>query len=125
MNTVLDEFNKYFLEYAKKLDFYTESLILDIIEKGTLRGIKGVPGKIKKLFKTSHEINYKDHIEMQSSFQKYTDNAVSKTINLPSNAKKDDVANAYLLAYKKGCKGVTIFRYGSKRGTLVHFPDVA
>ncbi|MFZ2198641.1 MAG: adenosylcobalamin-dependent ribonucleoside-diphosphate reductase [Thermodesulfovibrionales bacterium] len=124
MDTVLTEFNKYFVESAKKLNFYSESLVRDIIEKGSLRGIKGVPLKIKKLFKTAHEINYKDHIEMQASFQKYTDNAVSKTINMPVSAKKEDIANAYLLAYEKGCKGVTIFRYGSKKGTLVRFPDV-
>lgn len=124
-DTVLTEFNKYFLELARKGGFYSESLIQDIIEKGSLRGTKGVPLKIKKLFKTAHEINYKDHIEMQASFQKYTDNAVSKTINMPVSAKKEDIANAYLLAYEKGCKGVTIFRYGSKKGTLVRFPDVA
>jgi len=125
MDTVLTEFNKYFLEAAKKLNFYSDSLVHDIIQKGSLRGIKGVPLKIKRLFKTAHEINYKDHIEMQASFQKYTDNAVSKTINMPVSAKKEDIANAYLLAYEKGCKGVTIFRYGSKKGTLVRFPDVA
>ena len=125
MDTVLTEFNRYFLESARKLNFHTESLMQDIIQNGSLRGIKGIPLKIKKLFKTAHEINYKDHIEMQASFQKYTDNAVSKTINMPVSAKKEDIANAYLLAYEKGCKGVTIFRYGSKKGTLVRFPDVA
>lgn len=124
MDTVLSEFNKYFLEYAKYLGFYSEALISDIIQKGTLKGIKGIPAKIKKLFKTAHEIHYKDHIEMQASFQKYTDNAVSKTINLPCNAKKEDVASAYLLAYEKECKGITIFRYGTSKGTLVRFPDV-
>jgi len=125
MDTVLTECNKYFLESAKKMGFYSESLISDIIHRGRLRGIKGIPLKIKRLFKTAHEIHYKDHIEMQASFQKYTDNAVSKTINLPISAKMEDVANAYVLAYEKGCKGVTIFRYGSKKGTLVRFPDVA
>ena len=125
MDTVLTEFNKYFLESAKKMGFYSEALISDIIQRGRLRGIKGIPLKIKNLFKTAHEINYKDHIEMQASFQKYTDNAVSKTINMPVSSKKEDIADAYLLAYEKGCKGVTIFRYGSKKGTLVRFPDVA
>ncbi len=125
MDTVLTEFNKYFLELSKKLGFYSEALISDIIHRGGLRGLSGIPLKIKRLFKTAHEINYKDHIEMQASFQKYTDNAVSKTINLPVSAKKEDIADAYLLAYEKGCKGVTIFRYGSKKGTLVRFPDVA
>jgi len=124
MDTVLSEVNKLFIDSAKKLGFYSERLLSDIIQKGTLRGRKEIPLKIKKLFKTANEIHYKDHIEMQASFQKYTDNAVSKTINLPVNSKKEDVANAYLLAYEKGCKGVTIFRYGSKKGTLVRFPDV-
>jgi len=125
MDTVLTEFNKYFLESAKKMGFYSDSLISDIIHRGRLRGIKDIPLKIRRLFKTAHEIHYKDHIEMQASFQRYTDNAVSKTINLPVSAKKEDIANAYVLAYEKGCKGVTIFRYGSKKGTLVRFPDVA
>jgi ribonucleoside-diphosphate reductase alpha chain len=107
VDSVLTEFNKYFLETARKMGFYSESLISDIMQRGSLRGIKGVPLKVKKLFRTAHEIHYKDHIEMQASFQKYTDNAVSKTINLPVSAKKEDI------------------RYGSKEGTLVRFPDVA
>ena len=124
MDTVLSEVNKLFVDSAKKLGFFSEKLLSDIIQKGTLRGRKEIPLKIKKLFKTANEIHYKDHIEMQASFQKYTDNAVSKTINLPANSKKEDVANAYLLAYEKGCKGLTIFRYGARKGTLVRFPDV-
>jgi len=61
---------------------------------------------------------------MQASFQKFTDNAVSKTINMPHKAKKEDIADAFLLAYGKGCKGITVFRYGTKKkGTLVRFAD--
>jgi len=124
MDTVLTEFNRYFLQCAKEMGFYSDALISDINQRGTLRGIEGIPPKIKKLFRTAHEISYSDHIGMQASFQKYTDNAVSKTINLPANAKKEDVAKAYFLAYEKGCKGITIFRYGARKGTLVRFPDV-
>jgi ribonucleoside-diphosphate reductase alpha chain len=124
MDTVLTEFNRYFLQSAKELGFYSDALISDISQRGTLRGIKGIPPKIKKLFRTAHEVSYNDHIGMQAAFQKYTDNAVSKTINLPANAKKEDVAKAYFLAYEKGCKGITIFRYGARKGTLVRFPDV-
>ncbi len=125
MDTVLKEVNRYFLESAQKMGFYSDTLLSEIRQRGRLRGVKGVPAEIKRLFKTAHEINYKDHIDMQASFQKYTDNAVSKTINLPASAKKEEVADAYVLAYERGCKGVTIFRYGSKKGTLVRFPDVA
>ncbi len=124
MDTVLTEFNRYFLQCAKELSFYSDALISDINQRGTLRGIKGIPPKIKKLFRTAHEISYSDHVGMQASFQKFTDNAVSKTINLPANSKKEDVAKAYFLAYEKGCKGITIFRYGARKGTLVRFPDV-
>ncbi len=124
MDTELDELNRHFFETAKELGFYSEELKEKILLQGNLRGVREVPHKVKRLFKTAHQINYADHIEMQARFQLYTDNAVSKTINLPKSAKKEDVASAYLLAYEKGCKGITIFRYGAqKRGTLVHFLD--
>jgi ribonucleoside-diphosphate reductase alpha chain len=61
---------------------------------------------------------------MQAVFQQFTDNAVSKTINLKQRATRDDVAKAFLLSYEKGCKGITVFRYGSKRGTLIKLDDV-
>ena len=124
MDTELIEFNKDFFETAKKMGFYSDELKEKVIQQSMLRGVKEVPKKIKRLYKTAHEINYRDHIEMQARFQKYTDNAVSKTINMPRSATKEDVARAYLLAYEKGCKGITIFRYGTKkRGTLVRFTD--
>jgi ribonucleoside-diphosphate reductase alpha chain len=124
MDTELYEVNRLFFETAKELGFYSEELEEKIVRQGTLRAMREVPQKIRRLYKTAHEINYVDHIEMQARFQRYTDNAVSKTINLPKKAKKEDVARAYLLAYEKGCKGITIFRYGGqKRGTLVRFPD--
>ena len=124
LDTELYEINRYFFEIAKDRGFYSEELEKKVIEKGHLRGIKDVPKEIKKLFKTAHEIHPEDHIEMQASFQEYTDNAVSKTINMPYRSKKEEVARAFLLAYEKGCKGITIFRYGTARkGTLVRFTD--
>ncbi|MEW6109773.1 MAG: adenosylcobalamin-dependent ribonucleoside-diphosphate reductase [Nitrospirota bacterium] len=125
MDTELIELNKYFFEDARKSGFYSEELKDAVLKKGTLRGLdNNIPRKIKSLYKTAHEINYADHIEMQASFQKYTDNAVSKTINMPHNAKKEDVAKAFFMAYEKGCKGITVFRYGTrKKGTLVRFAD--
>ena len=124
MDTELVEINRLFFKTAKESGFYSDRLKEKVIMQGKLRGIKEVPPKIRRLYKTAHEIGYKDHLEMQASFQRYTDNAVSKTINMPRAARKEDVAKAYLLAYEKGCKGITIFRYGTQRkGTLVRFAD--
>jgi len=118
------EINKYFFILAKKMGFYSPELEKKVIAKGNLKGIKEVPRKIKLLFKTALEIPPEDHIEMQAAFQRHTDNAVSKTINLPPRASPEDVAKAFWLAYEKGCKGITVFRYGSKKkGTLVRFAD--
>lgn len=124
LDTELLEINKYFFMAAKERGFYTRGLEDKIIIKGILRGIKEVPPDLKRLFKTAHEIPPDDHIEMQAAFQEYTDNAVSKTINIPHRAKKEDVQGAFLLAYEKGLKGITIFRYGTaKKGTLVRFTE--
>jgi len=124
LDTELYEINKYFFEVAKNNGFYNEELREKVIAKGYLRGMKEIPRKIKKLFKTAHEIPPQDHVEVQACFQEFTDNAVSKTINMPYRAKKEDVAKAFMLAYEKGCKGITIFRYGTaKKGTLVRFTD--
>ncbi len=116
LDTELMEINKYFFQLAKKRGFYTKRLERAVIRRGNLRGLKSVPEDVKRIFITAHEIAPEDHIEMQASFQRYTDNAVSKTINMPPEATPEDVARAFLLAYEKGCKGVTIFRYGTKKG---------
>ena len=125
MDAELQEINKYFFEIAKERGFYSEELKKKVVEKGNLKGIKEVPKEIRSVFKTAHEIPPEDHIEMQARFQEFTDNAVSKTINMPHRAKKEDVSRAFLLAYEKNCKGITIFRYGTaKKGTLVKFTDI-
>ena len=124
LDTELPEINALFFEHARVMGFYTRELEEKIIAKGTAKGIKEVPPEVKRLFRTAHEIPTEDHIEMQAAFQEYTDNAVSKTINMPQRATKEDVKNAFLLAYEKNLKGITIFRYGtSKKGTLVRFAD--
>jgi ribonucleoside-diphosphate reductase alpha chain len=119
LESELYEINSYFLKISKKGGFYSSRLMNRISEKGNLRGIREVPLNVKRLFVTAHEVSPEDHIEMQAAFQEFTDNAVSKTINLRHRAARDDVAGAFLLAYERGCKGITVFRYGSKRGTLV------
>ncbi len=123
LDTELYEINKYFIEAAQKWGFYSDEMMNEVLRKGNLRGIKEIPADVRRLFKTALEIPPEDHIEMQAAFQEYTDNAVSKTINLPNKAKQDDVAKAYLLAYEKGVKGITVFRYGARKGTLVKFTD--
>ncbi len=124
LDTVLHEEHRIFFELARERGFLTEDLRRHIEEKGNLRGRRAVPADVKKVFKTAHEISFEKHIRMQAVFQKHTDNAVSKTINLPHRAKPDDVARAYIMAYDLGCKGITIFRYGTaKRGTMVKISD--
>lgn len=124
LDTEFTEINKHFFQLAKKRGFYSKRLEKAVFKNGFLKDVKGVPQDIKDLFRTALEIPPEDHIEMQASFQKYTDNAVSKTINMPPEATPEDVARAFLLAYEKGCKGVTVFRYGAKKkGTLVRLRD--
>ncbi|MBI1919471.1 MAG: adenosylcobalamin-dependent ribonucleoside-diphosphate reductase [Geobacter sp.] len=124
LDTELTEINRHFVEFARKEGFYSKELMREVMKRGSLRAIKGVPSSAKRLFRTALDIPPEDHIEMQAAFQEYTDNAVSKTINLPHRATREDVAKAYLLAWDKGCKGVTVFRYGARGGTLVKFSDV-
>jgi ribonucleoside-diphosphate reductase alpha chain len=124
LDTELYEVNPSFLETARRRKFYRPELMKKIRARGSLRGFKEVPNDVKRIYVTSHDIPPEDHIEMQAAFQKFTDNAVSKTVNLKERATRNDVARAFLLAYEKGCKGITIFRYGSKPGTLVKLDEV-
>jgi ribonucleoside-diphosphate reductase alpha chain len=124
LDTTLFEVHRIFIDMAKQDGFYTDEIMSRVYKKGNLKGIREIPLQIRRLFRTALEIPPEDHLEMQVAFQEYTDNAVSKTINLPNNSKREEVARIYLLAYEKGLKGITIFRYGSKLGTMVRFPDV-
>ncbi|HMK61742.1 MAG TPA: adenosylcobalamin-dependent ribonucleoside-diphosphate reductase [Dissulfurispiraceae bacterium] len=123
LDTTLYDVHKIFVDRAIKDGFYSEELMTKIMKKGTLRGLKEIPSAIRRLFRTALEIPPDDHLEMQAAFQEFTDNAVSKTINLPAHAKREDVWKTYLKAYEKGLKGITVFRYGSKTGTLMKFSD--
>ena len=106
--------NPLFEYYAKREKFWSPELIKKVAQKNSIQDIAEIPAKWKKVFVTSHDIIPEWHLKMQAAFQKYTDNAVSKTINFPNQASVDDVRQAYLLSYKLGCKGITIYRDGSK-----------
>ncbi|MEA3476444.1 MAG: vitamin B12-dependent ribonucleotide reductase [Candidatus Cloacimonadota bacterium] len=106
--------NKYFEKVAKEQGFYSKKLMEEISEKGSLQDIKKVPEQFRNVFVTAHDITPEWHIRMQAAFQKYVDNAVSKTINFSHNAKKEDIKTTYELAYQLGCKGVTVYRDGSR-----------
>ncbi len=120
-NDKLLEVNPYFEQVAKERGFYSPELMNAIAGKGSVRNIEGIPEDVKEVFVTAHDVSPEWHIRMQSAFQKYTDNAVSKTVNLPRDATVDDVLKIYDLAYKLGCKGVTIYRDGSKENQVLSF----
>src|SRR5213083_2172312 len=111
---VLTFVNETFERIAKEQGFYSDALMRAIAKRGALHDIPGVPEDARRIFRTSHEIGYEWHVRHQAAFQRYTDNGVSKTINLPHGASEEDVARAYLLAWELGCLGITVFRDGCK-----------
>ncbi len=110
----LFEMHPLFEKVAKQNGFYSNELSEQIAETGSIQHIKEIPDKIKRLFVAAHDIAPEWHIRIQAAFQKYTDNAVSKTVNFPQDATPEDIEKVYKLAYETGCKGVTIYRYGSR-----------
>ncbi|TXH06748.1 MAG: adenosylcobalamin-dependent ribonucleoside-diphosphate reductase, partial [Candidatus Moraniibacteriota bacterium] len=91
-----------------------DRIVREVAEAGSVAHITGVPEEVKSVYRTAHDISPEWHVKMQAAWQKYTDNAVSKTINFPNSATIDDVEAAYMMAWKSGCKGITIYRDGSK-----------
>jgi ribonucleoside-diphosphate reductase alpha chain len=104
-----------FIRVSRAKGFYSVGLMLKLARGGRLDDIEGVPAAVRRLFLTAPEIAAKWHVRMQASFQKHVDNAVSKTVNLPSQATRRDVEVTYIQAYKEGLKGITIYRNGSHR----------
>ncbi|MDW7679848.1 MAG: vitamin B12-dependent ribonucleotide reductase, partial [bacterium] len=113
-NDKLQELQPLFKQTAEAMGFYNEDLMDAVLEKGGIQQIDEIPDEIKKVFVTAHEISPEWHIRMQAAFQKYTDNAVSKTVNFPNQTTVDDVRHVFELAYQLKCKGVTIYRDGSR-----------
>ncbi|MEK6652857.1 MAG: vitamin B12-dependent ribonucleotide reductase [Nitrospirota bacterium] len=112
--TKLIEVNPQFEMVAKERGFWNRELMEKIAEKGSIKEFKEIPDDVKAVFVTAHDIKPEEHIAMQAAFQKHVDNAVSKTVNFSHNATTKDVEEVYRLAYKTGCKGVTVYRDGSR-----------
>lgn len=110
----LIEVNPLFERIALKEGFYDEELIKKIAKKTSIQDVEEIPERTRRLFVVSHDISAEWHVRMQAAFQKHVDNAVSKTINFPNRATPDDIDKAYRLAYKLGCKGITVYRHGSR-----------
>lgn len=111
-----------FVKKLKEGGIYSEKLIQKVVDnQGSAQGINEIPEDLKKIFKVAHDIDWRDHIKMQAAFQKWTDNAITKTINLPSSATPKDIEEAYILAWKLGCKGLTVYRDRTKADQVFEF----
>ena len=123
-NTEMIEVNPILKEVLEKRGLYSEALMKKIAEAGTLAHIDEIPADIKKVFVCSHDISPIDHVKMQAAFQRHTDNAVSKTVNFKNDATREDVKEVYMLAYEEDCKGVTIYRDGSRESQVLNIGAV-
>jgi len=121
--TRLFEVNPVFEKVAKERGFYSAKLLEKIAKSGSLQKIKEIPTDVRRIFVTALDIKPEWHVRMQAVFQKYTDNAVSKTINLPHDSKVTDVKKIYEMAWKLKCKGITIYRYGSKSEQVLYIGE--
>ncbi len=122
--TELPEVNQAFVRTAKERGFYSEELIARVVARGSVQGMAEVPPDVQRIFVTAMDIPPEQHVRMQAAFQKFTDNAVSKTVNLPREATVEDVRTVYLLAYRLKCKGITVFRYGSREEQVLYLGKI-
>jgi ribonucleoside-diphosphate reductase alpha chain len=118
-NDKLMEVNPYFESVAREKGFYSTDLMDAIALKGSIRDFEEIPEEVRKVFVTAHDVTPEWHLKMQAAFQNHTDNAVSKTVNLPNDATVGDVRRVYDIAFELGCKGVTIYRDGSKKNQVL------
>lgn len=110
----IPEVYDYFIETAHREGFYSDRMMEEVSKEGSIQSIPYIPDGIKRVFVTARDIPAEWHVRMQAAFQKYTDNAVSKTINFSSSTSKEEVEKTFMLAYKSGCKGITIYRDKSR-----------
>ena len=113
-NNTLVETNPHFRAVMEERGLYTDEVMQRVAKTGSIRGVEDIPGDIREVFVTAHDISPEWHIKVQAAFQKYVDNAVSKTVNFPGEATREHVEEVYRMAYDLGCKGVTVYRDGSR-----------
>ncbi len=118
--THLLETNKIFEEVAVKEGFHSQEIVMEVAKKGSLADIENIPDRVKRLFVTAQDIAPEWHVRVQAALQKYVDNAVSKTVNLPHDATIDDVRRIFMLAYREKCKGITVYRYGCREEQVLY-----
>ncbi|MEF8848272.1 MAG: adenosylcobalamin-dependent ribonucleoside-diphosphate reductase [Candidatus Thermoplasmatota archaeon] len=118
------EVNELFKKESEKRGIYSNNLVKKIAKKGSIQDIQHIPNDLKKIFLTTMDIKPETHLRIQAAFQKYTDNAVSKTVNLPTDTSLEKVKEIYLMAHKLRCKGITIYRYGSKKNQVLSTADI-
>ncbi|MDP2211899.1 MAG: adenosylcobalamin-dependent ribonucleoside-diphosphate reductase, partial [Candidatus Aquicultor sp.] len=118
--TTLFEVDPVFEKVAHARGFHSQELMMKIAKHGTIQAMEEIPEDIRRVFVTALDIEPAWHVRIQAAFQKYVDNAVSKTVNLPENATLEDVRKVFVLAYELGCKGITVYRYGSKKEQVLY-----
>ncbi len=123
-NDHLVEVHPLFEAEMRRQGLYTVALMKEISGKGTLHDVEEIPDEVRRVFVTAHDISPEAHLRMQAAFQKYVDNAVSKTVNFPTDATRDDIRKVYLLAYRLGCKGVTVYRDKSRDEQVLNIGEV-
>ncbi|HBO70501.1 MAG TPA: adenosylcobalamin-dependent ribonucleoside-diphosphate reductase, partial [Deltaproteobacteria bacterium] len=123
-NDHLVETHPLFEKELRRRGLYSEERMREISRKGTLREVDGMPDEVRRVFVTAHDISPEAHLRMQAAFQKFVDNAVSKTVNFPSTATREEIRKVYLLAYRLGCKGVTVYRDKSREEQVLNIGEV-
>lgn len=119
------EVNPLFKQIAQERGFYSDRLMQQIAKVPSIQTLESIPPDVRQLFLTTFDVSGEWHVRVQAAFQKYVDNAVSKTVNLPADASMEDVRRIYLLAYQLKCKGITIYRYGSKTRQVLYLAEQA
>jgi ribonucleoside-diphosphate reductase alpha chain len=118
-NRSLADIHPLFLKFVKREGLYSAELIKTVRERGSIQTIEALPRSLRRMFRTAHDISPHWHVNLQAAFQKHTDNAVSKTVNFPASGTQGDIAETFLAAARQGCKGITVYRDGSRQNQVL------